>query len=179
MTVQEVINLRNALRAGHNYPLRINISGNSNPFDESLAMERIIWDDNNGVVYCFRLIDPQMDHLATNHAQAITLVAIDYTAIESMEVVALPIKDLDDVFTSIEEYSGATLAETTKSGIKELFNGILNPNLVNLTRADLDKIDGPSFTGDKDDYYNGTYAESFKETTRYRKRNEEIDQTNP
>ena len=177
MTVQEVIKLRDALRAGHNYPLRINISGNSNPLDESMAMERIIWDDANGVIYCFRMIDPQMDHLPSNHAQAITLVAVDYIAIESMEVVVLPIKDLDDMFDSIETYAGSSINEFTKTSIKELFHGILNPDLVNLTRTDLDRIDGPDIINDADDYYNNVYVEPFRETVRYRKRNEEIEES--
>lgn len=178
MTIEEVVRLRTALKCGKNLPLRVLTDNDLFVIDESHRLQFTKWDDTNGVLYLFRLIDMQTDTSPSNRQQAISVSAVSYTFIEAIELPRLPLNDIDNLFETIEA-SGCTFNGDFKNLIKRTYTEVLHPERYQLSPSDMNTIIGPDAVNDKDDYYYNKYKESTKETLRYADRNKSIDENNP
>lgn len=163
MEKDQVIKMRDTLKAGNNWPVMVYIDNAFRIIDESNALQFTKWDDDNGILYNYSLTDINMDTNPSNIRGGISIFATDYANIQSMEVASINIKDLG---TSIE--SLGCISDEWKERIINRFKTALNPNLVNLNREDINKamgvVDGHKALDDSDDYYAGRYAQSFVET---------------
>ena len=170
MEKSQVIKMRNALKAGKNWPLIVYIDNAFRNIDESNVLQFTKWDDENGILYSYSLSDPVKDNARSNIEGGISLFATDYEMIQSMEVAKINITDLG---TSIE--SLRCITDEWKERIIERFKLALNPELVNLNRSDINKamgvIDNHKALNDNDDYYAGHYSQSFAETRAMAERN--------
>lgn len=124
-----VISMRTALKAGRNLPLKVYADNGWIIVDESVTSSFTKWDDENGVIYYFRLADPMSSKHLRNNPEVISVCAIKYEFIQAMEVVPFAVELLDDVFDSIE---GSTNGVTTFSNefrekIKHVFHAWLKP----------------------------------------------------
>lgn len=176
MTKEQVIKMRDTLKAGKNWPLIVYIDNAFRNIDESNVLQFTKWDDENGFLYSYSLTDIIKDNSPSNIGGGVSLFATDYEHIQSMEVAKINIKDLG---TSIDAL-GCISAEW-KQRIIDRFNLALNPNLVNLSRSDINKamgvVDGQKALNDNDDYYAGRYKQSFKETRPMAERNAYAEKT--
>lgn len=177
MTKNQVISLRDNLKCGKNFPLRLTVCDHLTVIDESNKMQFTKWDDTNGIVYSFRLINPIDDMVPNNSNNAISVMAIPYDNITSMEIVFLPISELDTFFTSLAS-SGCNMSNEYKALIKHTFASILHPDRYQLPPTIIADLLGDDAVNTKDDYYAGNYVESTKETLRYAERNKEIEESN-
>lgn len=179
MDKDKVIKLRDALKADKNLPLRILIDNGFTTIDESYHLQFTKWDDTNGILYSFRLVDMNRDRIPSNKANSIAVFAVEYESIQCMELAVLPLKDLDAVFDGISD-SGCTISDAFRNLIKGTFEYVLSSDRYELSPTTLSNILGPNAVNDKDDYYAqpGKFTESFKETIRYRKHNEDITSNN-
>ena len=175
MTKSEVINLRDTLKSGKNYPLYLTVTDHLAIIDESNKFQFTKWDDNNGILYSFRLINPALDTVINNSARSISVASIPYTNITSMTVTSLPIDGFDTFFASLES-SGCTMSNDFKELIKHTYKSILHPDRYQLPPTVINNLLGENAVNDKDDYYAGRYVNPTKETLRYAKRNAEIEE---
>lgn len=170
MEKSQVIEMRNKLKAGKNLPVIVYIDNLFKKIDESNVLEYTKWDDDNGILYHYSLTDPNLDSSPSNIGGSITLFATDYEMIQAMEVVCLSVDNLSDSIDSLE-----CIGEQFKERIINGFTKALNPNLINLSNRDINKImglaDGQKALNDNDDYYDGRYTQSFKETRPMAERN--------
>lgn len=170
MDKDQVIKMRDALKAGRNWPLMVYIDNSFKIIDESNVLQFTKWDDENGILYNYSLTDPNMERSPSNVGGTISAFATNYEFIQSMEVARINLKDLG---TSID--SLGCIDSVWKERIIERFRVALNPNLANLSRSDINKamgiVDGQKALNDNDDYYAGRYAQSFKETRPMAERN--------
>ena len=151
-----VIKLKNILRGDQNYPLRVFIADNVTVVDETSITQVTKWDDENGIIYSFRLPGPTITDIPNNAPKAISITAISYENIQGIEVIRVPVSNLDAIFDKIDAIS-STEGET----IKKLYNFLLSNDLTNINPSTIAAAMGASA---KDDYYNGKYTENFKET---------------
>lgn len=169
MQISEVIELRNKLKAGNNWPLVVRIDNAFRIIDESNSCQFTKWDDANGILYVYSLADPTTATSPRNTGNTISLFAVPYENIQSMETVI----HLKDLGTSID--SIGCISNEWKDRIIRLFTKILHPDLVNLSRSDINKatglVDGYKALDDSDDYYEGRYTQSFAETRRMAEHN--------
>lgn len=177
MTKAQIISLRDKLKCGKNFPLRLTTTDHLTIIDESNKMQFTKWDDTNGIVYSFRLINPIDDITPNNSSNAISVTAVSYNDITSMEIVFLPLSELDTFFTSLVS-SGCNMSDEYKALIKHTFASILHPDRYQLPPTVIANLLGDDAVNAKDDYYAGKYVESTKETLRYAKQNAEIDEAN-
>lgn len=170
MDKDQVIKMRNALKAGKNWPVIVYIDNLFKKIDESNALQFTKWDDDNGILYHYSLTDPNLDTSPSNIGGTVSLFATDYEMIQAMEVVCIQPKDLATSIDALE-----CIGEDFKERIINGLNKALNPNLVNFSRTDINKImmlaDGHKALDDSDDYYAGRYAQSFAETRPMAERN--------
>lgn len=171
MEKDQVIKMRNALKAGKNWPVIIYIDNLFKKIDESNTFQFTKWDDENGILYHYSLTDPNLETSPSNIGGSISLFATDYEMIQAMEVACIGIDQLD---TSIDSLKCIT--SEWKERIVNRFKTALNPNLVNLSREDINKamgvVDGQKALNDNDDYYAGRFTQSFAETRPMAKHNE-------
>ena len=174
MEKSQVIKMRNALKAGKNWPLIVYIDNTFRNIDESNTLQFTKWDDENGILYSYSLSDPMKDNSPSNISGGVSLFATDYEMIQSMEVARINFEDLE---TSIE--SLGCITDEWKKRIVDRFRIALNPDLVSLKRSEINKamgiIDGQKAINDNDDYYDGRYAQSFAETRPMADRNKAVD----
>ena len=163
MEKSQVIKMRDTLKAGKNWPVMVYIDNMFRTIDESNVLQFTKWDDANGILYSFSLTDPIMEKSPSNIGGGISLFATDYEMIQSMEVARINIDDLGLAIDSV-----GNITEEWKQRIIDRFKLALNPDLIDLSRADINKVmgivDGQKALNDNDDYYAGRYTQSFAET---------------
>jgi hypothetical protein len=171
MQKEEVITLRNTLKTVENFPLRVFIDNGNTIVDESLKTQFTKWDDNNGILYSFRLIGMQEDSAPNNREQAISLIAIDYDTIQAMEISRLPVGKIAACIDGLNK-SGAGIGDEFKNLIVSTFTKLLTTDRSSLSPSDMNRIissstlqsDAPDAVNEKDDYYAGKFTESHQET---------------
>lgn len=173
MLKEDVIKLRTALKCGKNIPLRILINNSFTIIDESSKFQFTKWDDTNGMLYSFRMVDMQTDTLPNNKGNCISFFVVSYDTIEAIEIAQLPVGELDNLFSSLGAI-GCTFNEDFKNLIKRTYTEIFHPDRYQLSPSDTNTILGPGAVNDRDDYYYGKYEEPFLETKRYNDRNNYI-----
>ena len=170
MTKEQVIKMRDTLKAGRNWPLIIYIDNAFRNIDESNVLQFTKWDDENGFLYSYSISDPLKDHATSNLVGGVSLFATDYENIQSMEVAKISINDLGTSLDSLK-----SISEEWKQRIINRFSIALNPELVNLNNSDINKamgvVDGNKAINDNDAYYEGRFTQSFKETRLMAERN--------
>ena len=79
MTKQEVITLRNTLKAGKNIPVQVFIDNAFICVDESNITQFTLWDDDNGLLFSFRLPTTEVEDYGTsNKAENVSVYAFNY-----------------------------------------------------------------------------------------------------
>jgi hypothetical protein len=183
MEKEEIIKLRNTLKTTGNLPLRIYPDNGLTVIDESLKTQFTIWDDNNGILYSFRLIGMQEDSAPNNNEKCIDCIAFSYEWIQAMEIVRLPLDKIEGTIDGIIS-SGATVSDNFKKTIIQVFEELLNFNQGSLTPTLLNEIllrnnpDMPKPVSDNDDYLNGKFTQSWQETHLINEYNKTIDGEN-
>lgn len=162
-TINNVISMRNGLKAGMNWPLRVYADNAFVIVDESLPYTFTIWDDKNGTLYYFRLPDAMTDRDFKNYPE-ISVAAVNYDFIQTMEIAHFPIKSLDKLFTSIKAEGGTNLTSEMEEFIKHIFTRILSNKTPNLEKYITNAAHGNVLEDQDDDYYNGRMHTPFKET---------------
>lgn len=176
MLKEQVIKIRNELKCGKNLPLRILINNSFTVIDESHHLEFTKWDDTNGLLYAFRLIDIHgTDRIPSNIENAIAVFVVSYDTIEAMEIPVMPLRELDTLFDNLDA-GGCPFGEDFRKLIKHTYENALSPDRFRLSPTDMNQLLGPDAANDKDDYYNNPskFTYPFKETLRYDKHNREI-----
>ena len=173
MDKDECIKLRDILKAGKNLPVRVCLDNVFAMIDESKPTQFTIWDDNNGILYCYRLMDPIVESMPSNKESAVSLFAISYDSIQAIELPVLPLKNLEYTIESIKS-SGRDISDDYKNLIINTYDKILSNGLVELTHDNINKLVGSNLDTN-DDYYNGRYKESFKETRQHAELNKYVD----
>lgn len=176
MTKDEVIKIRTALKHNENAPLRIFIDNSFTIIDESNVFQFTKWDDDNKILYSFRLTDPQSSRTPSNIGNSVAVFAIPYEFIQAIELVVLPAEKLDDLFGTLAE-AGCTMSDDFKNLIKNTYKEILDPRRYEITPTETKRLLGDEAANNNDDWYNGKFTESFAETRRYAKRNDKIAET--
>lgn len=171
MDKEKIIKLRNTLKTAGNLPLRVFINNAHTVVDESLKTQFTIWDDTNGIIYSFRLIGMQEDDTPNNRQQAVSLFAADYEEIQAMEIVRLPIDDIDKTIDGMIK-SGVQVSDNFRKRIAHTYKELLHPDRYKMSPTDMNNLlsssrlqDGvPDAVNEKDDYYAGKFTESYQET---------------
>ena len=128
------------------------------------------WDDENAILYSFRLINPVFDKIPSNREQAIRVFAVDYECIQCMELSTLRLADLGDVVDSI-----GGIDPKAKAGMINAFNKLLDPNRFEINNKDYNEIYGSNLDT-SDDYYDGKMSQSEAETRRYKEHNKLVEE---
>lgn len=171
MDKEKIIKLRKTLKTVGNLPLRVFINNAHTIIDESLKTQFTIWDDNNGLIYSFRMIGMQEDDTPNNIQQAISLFVADYEEIQAMEIVRLPIDDIDATIGGMIN-AGAKVTDEFRKRITYVYKELLHPGRFRMSPTDVNNMLGssrlqegiPDAVNEKDDYYAGKFTESFQET---------------
>lgn len=161
MTKEEVIKIRTALKCGKNIPIRAQLDGGLGTIDESNILQFTKWDDENGIIYTFKLVDMQSDDIPTNKQQNISIIATSYDSIRNIEVAKLPLTEIDNLFSGIEG-TGCVFNDDFKNLIKHVYSEVLHPDRYQLTPTNINSIVGPNTVNDKDDYYYNKFTNNFK-----------------
>ena len=175
MEVDKVIKMRTALKAGKNLPLTILIDNCFSVIDESMTGHFTFWDDKNGILYEMAYADVMSDKSPRNEKK-VSVFAVDYDCIQCMQLSSIKLNDVDDLFNTIKA-SGKDISDDRIAMIKNFYNKVLDTYRYELSHEETNKLLG-SDLDTRDDYYHGRMTEPFKETTRYRDRNKEIDDKN-
>jgi hypothetical protein len=173
MTIDEVVSLRGVLKAGKNLPVRVMVNNSFVIIDESNPSQFTKWDDDNGILYSFRLVDMQGDISPSNTQKAISMYICKYEYIEALELPFLPLSNIDDVFTEMEKV-GTTMSDEFKTRIKTTYETLLRTDMADLRHRDFNKLTGSNLDT-TDEYYNGRFKQPFKETRMMASRNEYVD----
>lgn len=175
MEKAQVIKLRDELKCGKNIPIRVLINNSFTIIDESHRFHFTKWDDTNGILYSFRLMDIRGTDHALSNRNAITVFAVSYDTIEAMEIPVMPLEDLDTLFDNLGN-GGCTFSDDYRNLIKYSYMQALSPNNFRLSPTDYNDILGPEAANDKDDYYNhpSKFVQSTQETLRYKEYNQKI-----
>lgn len=182
-----VIAMRDALKAGKNLPLKVYCDNVHIMIDESAEFMFTLWDDDNGVVYVFRLMDLAHTRIPNNKLeQSISVGAIKYEFIQAMEVAPMPMKSFDDICSTIRSSSNDMIfTNEFQEHIKKVFTRALNDNgQADLTNSAKNAVHGLRLTSQRDQWNLGIRSEPFKEThttdLMYRQqRVESAEQANP
>jgi hypothetical protein len=175
MEKSEVIKIRTALKGGKNLPLIVMIDNSFDLIDENNKTQFVKWDDDNGILYHFRLTDMQSDRSPSNESKTLSICATTYDMIQAIEVPRLPLDCLEDVIGTIEE-AGVTFKPEFKDSIIYTYNELLHSDRWKMTHKNINAMLGTESLNTKDEYYDGRFTENFKETAainRYNKRVEE------
>lgn len=173
MEAEKVISMRNALKSGKNFPLIVYMNNMYRLVDESNTLEFTKWDDENHILYVFGLSDPNISRTPSNVNNELSVFAVDYEAIEAMEIARLPREHFETVLDSIIK-TGTTIGDKFKQTMINVFNKVC-ANRANLTPTDINDILGAEAVNDKDDYYNGKFTENYAETRRMADHNKYVD----
>lgn len=181
MDKEKIIKLRNTLKTTGNLPLRVFINNAHTIVDESLKTQFTIWDDDNGIIYSFRLIGMQEDDTPNNMQQAVSLFAADYEEIQAMEIVRLPIDNIDGTIEGMIA-SGIEISDNFRKRIIYAYKELLHPDRFRMSPTDINNMlsssrlqeGAPDAVNEKDDYYAGKFTESFQETHNVNSYNESI-----
>ena len=165
-----VISLREKLKAGKNLPVTVFIDNMFETINEASMYQFTKWDDENAILYSFRLINPVFDKIPSNREQAIRVFAVDYECIQCMELSTLRLADLGDVVDSI-----GGIDPKAKAGMINAFNKLLDPNRFEINNKDYNEIYGSNLDT-SDDYYNGKMPQSEAETRRYKEHNKLVEE---
>jgi len=175
-----VIAMRNALKAGTNWPIKVYADNTFIIVNEANTASFTKWDDEMGVLYYFRLADPISSKQTHDNPKVISVAAVKYEFIQAMEVVPFPLSKVDDIMDSIESSSGEAtkFADNFRERIKHVFNAVLDfkgaenyPALINAIHGATDAVPMAN------DYYAGRNNVPFKETIEVRRHNEEVKKT--
>lgn len=172
MEIAKVIKMRTALKAGKNLPLTVLIDNCFSVIDESMKGHFTFWDDDNGILYEMAYADIMADKNPTNEKK-VSMFAVDYESIQCMQLSLVKLDDIDALFGSMKA-EGKTVDEKRIDIIKNFYNTVLNNDIPEISREDINKLIG-SDLNTNDDYYAGRMTQNFKETVRYKDRNEAID----
>ena len=177
MEKDDVIKVRNKLKAGKNWPLIVYLDNTFKLINESNTLQFVKWDDENGILYNYSLTNPILEKSPSNIGGSISLFAVAYEHIQAMEVARLNISHLKESLDSLE-----CITDEWKQRIIKRFEMALNPDLVNFSTSDINEamgvIDGQKALNDKDDYYNNRFTQSFAETRAKAEYNASLDKTN-
>ena len=175
-----VIAMRNALKAGTNWPIKVYADNTFIIVNEANTASFTKWDDEMGVLYYFRLADPISSKQTHDNPKVISVAAVKYEFIQAMEVVPFPLSKVDDIMDSIESSSGGvtTFADNFRERIKHVFDAILDPKGAENYPALINAIHGATDAVPMaNDYYAGRNNVPFKETIDVRRYNEEVKKT--
>ena len=154
MTKEQVISIRKTLQAGKNLPVRVYLDNAFSWIDEANILQFTLWDDDNELVYAFRL--PPLEHgdyaNSDNGGQNISLYVATYEQIQGMEVCPLPISYLPDVLDSINETR--PISKDMREHILTVYNKILKENRVDPTHEFYNNLLG-SHLDTNENYYEG------------------------
>ena len=163
MTKNQAIQIRTALKGGKNLPLRIFIMDGYITIDEALPYNATKWDDNNGILYTWRLLNLEEVN-APGSKDCISCIGVPYDYIGFMQLSVLPLSEMDNVFTSMEG-EGVTFKAGWKEQVKTIFKEALHKDRWRLEHSDTNAIHGFPVLNTRDEYYTGPkFGESFKET---------------
>ena len=183
MEVENVIKIRTALKGDHNIPLRVYADNAFCAADESNIASFTKWDDANGLLWIFRLPNPQRDKLPSNIENCVSVYCLEYASIQGLEAAFVPLESskdkekeygaLDDVFKTMGT-AGATMSDDFKNAIKAGFANMLGlgHKYSEITPTHDALIFGPDAADTDDDWLYNKFTESTKETLRYKERNE-------
>lgn len=156
MTKQEVITLRNTLKAGKNIPIQVFIDNAFICVDESNITQFTLWDDDNGLLFSFRLPTTEVEDYGTsNKAENVSVYAFNYDQIQGMAVNPLRLEDLPLMLNSISKIR--PISDNMKDYMITTYNKILKENYAELTHEDWNKLYG-SYLNTEEDYYKGKTA---------------------
>lgn len=187
MEKENVIKIRTALKGGKNLPIRVYADNAFCAVDESNIASFTKWDDTNGLLWVFRLPNPQRDKLPSNIEGCISVYCMEYDAIQGMEAALVPLnasKDekvdyasLEDVFGTMES-AGVTMSDDFKKLIENGFRNMLGlgKKYSEITPTHDALIFGPEAANTKDDYLYGKFTEPMKETLRYAEHNKKAEE---
>jgi len=172
-----VIKMRTALKAGMNWPLKIFTNDDQIIVDENNKGAATKWDDDQGILYYFRLADPDSSKAYQGQAGVLSVSAIKYDIIQAMEACPFPVSDLDKVFDSIESQSSTKFSDEFRDRIKVIFKSLTDPNLVELYPNRMNLIHGTWVANPDIDYYSGNpNVTKFQETAEVRQYNKGVEQ---
>ena len=162
-----VIAMRDALKAGKNLPLKVYCDNVHIMIDESAEFMFTLWDDDNGVVYVFRLMDLQHTRIPNNKLeQSISVGAVKYEFIQAMEVAPMPLKFFDDICGTLRSSStDMVFTDEFQEHIKKVFTRALDDSKsADLLNSTKNAVHGLRLTSQRDQWNTGRRAEPFKET---------------
>lgn len=158
MDKQQIIQIRNILKAGKNLPVRIIYANSDVCIDESARAQVTLWDDENGYLFAYKLPSLQSDLTPSNIQGAVSLIAISYELIEAIETPIIPLSDLETSINAIHEIR--PIGDDTKNHIITMYTELLHPDRFRLGPTDMNTILGPGAVNDKDDYYAGKFTKA-------------------
>ena len=156
MTVAEVIMLRDTLKAGKNLPLQVYLDNAFLSIDESNVLQFTLWDDDNGLLYSFRLPALESDDYGTsNRSENVSVYVATYEQIQGMAIGLLPLSELDGVLDSIN--NSRPISPEMKNLIITTYNKVLKENYVDPMPEDYNKLVGSNLNT-QEDYFKGRTA---------------------
>ena len=168
-----VIKWRDTLKCGKNYPLRIMFDNNYQA-DESIPLNYIKWDDNNGIIYVFRLTNLTDSRNPSNKGQYMSVWSAPYDLVWYLELSPFKVDKLDTLFESMESNGVVFNNPQFKENIKYAFTEATHPGRWRLDNTDLNNLTGSTVADTRDEYYRGRFVENFKETRDHALLNEYI-----
>ena len=171
MTKQEVVTLRDRLKAGKGFALICTLANGQDLIDETNMAGFVYWDDTNGIVYDFRL-SSMLNDTNINSTRHLDVLAVPYEEITSMKVVGFPIDKFDDFFNSL-----GTMPDNMKEYLKGKYQRMFDPNLTSLGPDNRNRILGAVVDQSPYDYYNGKWHRPFKELHEVDAYNKSIEKT--
>ena len=134
MTKNQVVMIRDGLKAGKNIPLRISIDNAFDIIDESMKFEFVKWDDSNEVLYHIRLADPASNTFAMDKMAQVTVFAVSYEFIQAIEAPRVFVQDkvgrgdLADILDSLSVFG-----DDFKNLILHTYGYIRDKNVAHIT----------------------------------------------
>jgi len=173
-----VIKMRDALKAGRNLPLRVYADNTFIIVDESSEAAFTKWLDDVGILIYFRLQNIfDAKGVGAAYSQCISVGAIKYEFIQTMEVAPMPLVHLDEIFDSIDSVTTDNkLKPEFKEQIKYVYNKYLSKDNIPMGPKYRNAYLGAKVLPEGDDYYNGYMYEARKETGSLNDRNAELRQ---
>lgn len=153
MDKAEVIKIRTILKCGMNLPVQVYLDNAYSFVDERNTAQFTKWDDDNGLLYVFRLPGTEWsDYATSNNGQNLSVYCCDYDQIQGIEVSPLPLKHLEPLLNSIGET--CTLSDDFKKLIINTFSKLLRETYPDPSREYYNKLTGNTLDT-RDDYFNG------------------------
>lgn len=177
MEKSTVIKMRDALR-GTGYdvtlpdgstknikaPLMVLIDNQHFTIDESAPTTIVKWDDENGMIFEISTAGGSPVGSGPND---VVVHACSYEAIQAIETCPINVEHLMSVMEGIEAETSVTFTtssgEDAKDAVVWLMKNILNPDYTQSSNTFINSITGSGLS-ESDDYYNGKFNVSKKET---------------